>query len=55
MRLIILTSQLPVSPWHEQIGAQTMADGVLDRAVHNAHRASSAGRRDTKESRNPNT
>jgi DNA replication protein DnaC len=34
----ILTSQLPVSRWHEQIGDPTLADGILDRLVHNAHR-----------------
>jgi DNA replication protein DnaC len=27
-----------VSRWHEQIGGPTLADGVLDRLVHNAHR-----------------
>jgi DNA replication protein DnaC len=34
----ILTSQLPVSRWHEQIGDPTLADEILDRLVHNAHR-----------------
>ena len=38
VRSTILTSQLPVSRWHEQIGEPTLADGVLDRLVHNAHR-----------------
>jgi hypothetical protein len=28
---MILTSQLPVSRWHEQIGDPTLADGILDR------------------------
>ena len=37
-RSLILTSQLPVSQWHEQIGDPTVADGILDRLVHNAHR-----------------
>jgi DNA replication protein DnaC len=37
-RSTILTSQLPVSRWHEQIGDPTIADGILDRLVHNAHR-----------------
>jgi hypothetical protein len=32
------TSQLPVSKWHELIGDPTLADGILDRTVHNAHR-----------------
>jgi DNA replication protein DnaC len=38
VRSTILTSQLPVSSWHEQIGDPTPADGILDRLVHNAHR-----------------
>ena len=37
-RSTILTSQLPVAQWHEQIGDPTIADGILDRLVHNAHR-----------------
>jgi len=37
-RSTILTSQLPISRWHEQIGDPTLADGILDRLVHNAHR-----------------
>src|SRR5712691_11722138 len=36
-RSMILTSQLPVARWHEQIGDPTVADGILDRLVHNAH------------------
>ncbi len=34
----IITSQLPVSCWHETIGEPTIADAVLDRIVHSAHR-----------------
>jgi DNA replication protein DnaC len=37
-RSFILISQLPVARWHEQIGDPTVADGILDRLVHNAHR-----------------
>ncbi len=37
-RSTILTSQVPVAQWHEQIGDATIADGILDRLVHNAHR-----------------
>jgi DNA replication protein DnaC len=43
MRSMILTSQLPVSKWHEQIGDPTLADGILDRIVHNAHRIEMRG------------
>ena len=42
-RSTILTSQLPVSRWHEQIGDPTIADGILDRLVHNAHRIEMRG------------
>ena len=34
----LLTSQLPVASWHPQIGDPTVADSILDRLVHNAHR-----------------
>jgi len=34
---IIVTSQLPVSQWHEYIGESTIADAILDRLVHRAH------------------
>jgi DNA replication protein DnaC len=42
-RSLILTSQLPVARWHEQIGDPTVADGILDRLVHNAHRIEMRG------------
>jgi DNA replication protein DnaC len=29
---------LPVTKWHEQIGDPTIAEGILDRIVHHAHR-----------------
>ncbi len=35
---LINTSQVPVSKWHEIIGQQTIADAILDRIVHGAHR-----------------
>jgi DNA replication protein DnaC len=34
----IVTSQLPVDHWHEQIGDPTIADAILDRLIHNAHK-----------------
>lgn len=34
----IITSQLPVNCWHEVIGEKTIADAILDRIVHDAHR-----------------
>jgi DNA replication protein DnaC len=43
LRSLILTSQLPVARWHEQIGDPTLADSILDRLVHNAHRIEMQG------------
>jgi DNA replication protein DnaC len=39
----IITSQIPVSKWHEIIGEQTIADAILDRIVHDAHRIEMKG------------
>lgn len=38
LRSTMLTSQIPVKRWHEQIGDPTLADSILDRLVHNAHK-----------------
>jgi DNA replication protein DnaC len=35
---LIITSQLPVARWHEVIGDPTLADAILDRIIHAAHR-----------------
>ncbi|MEO6283824.1 MAG: IS21-like element helper ATPase IstB [Dyadobacter sp.] len=40
---LIITSQLPVSKWHEVIGEKTIADAILDRIVHDAHRVELRG------------
>lgn len=37
-RSTIVTSQLPVAQWHDSLGDATVADAILDRLVHNAHR-----------------
>jgi DNA replication protein DnaC len=34
----VVTSQLPISKWHEWIGDATAADAILDRLVHNAYK-----------------
>lgn len=34
----VITSQWPVENWHETIGDPTVADAILDRLIHNAHR-----------------
>jgi DNA replication protein DnaC len=43
VRSMILTSQLPVAKRHEQIGDPALADSILDRLVHNAHRIEMRG------------
>jgi DNA replication protein DnaC len=37
-RSTLVASQLPVENWHEALGDPTLADAILDRLVHNAHR-----------------
>src|SRR3954451_5998283 len=39
----IVTSQVPVEGWHDIIGDPTLADAILDRLVHNAHRLQLTG------------
>jgi len=39
----IIASQLPTEQWHDIIGDPTIADAVLDRLVHNAHRLTMKG------------
>lgn len=39
----IITSQVPVSLWHNIIGEQTIADAILDRIVHDSHRLEMQG------------
>lgn len=34
----IITSQLPVNAWHDYLADATLADALLDRLVHQAHR-----------------
>jgi DNA replication protein DnaC len=34
----LITSQFPISQWHEIIADPTVADAILDRLVHNAYR-----------------
>ena len=43
VRSAILTSQLPVSRWQGRVGDPTLADGIVDRLVHNAHRIEMRG------------
>lgn len=39
----IIASQLPVKTWHEVIGESNIADAILDRLVHTAHRLNLEG------------
>jgi len=38
LRSTIVTSQLPVAAWHDSLADASVADAILDRLVHNAHR-----------------
>lgn len=39
----LITSQYPLSKWHDCIGEPTIADAILDRIVHNAHKIALKG------------
>jgi DNA replication protein DnaC len=39
----LITSQVPVSKWYEIIGEVTIADAIMDRLIHNAHRVELKG------------
>lgn len=43
MASTLITSQLPLSTWHDVIGEPTFADAILDRIVHNAYRLELSG------------
>jgi DNA replication protein DnaC len=40
---LIITSQVPVNKWYDIIGEQTIADAILDRIIHDAHRVELKG------------
>lgn len=42
-RSTLITSQVPIQKWHAAIGDPTLADAILDRLLHNAHRLSLKG------------
>lgn len=42
-RSTLITSQLPVSAWHEWLDDPTLADAILDRIVHSAHKIALKG------------
>lgn len=39
----LVTSQLPIDRWHAYLGDPTLADAILDRLIHNAHRIPLSG------------
>jgi len=43
LKSTLVTSQLPVEHWHEQIGDPTLADAILDRLVHSSHKIKLTG------------
>lgn len=43
VRATMITSQLPVTAWHEWLADPTLADAILDRIVHAAHRIALKG------------
>jgi DNA replication protein DnaC len=42
-RSTIVTSQLPPDKWHDRLGEPTLADAILDRILHGAHRIALKG------------
>lgn len=40
----IVTSQMPISKWHDTIGDPTIADAILDRIVNTSHRIGLKGK-----------
>jgi len=43
MTKFLNTSQLPIENWHEHIGDPTIADAILDRLIHSAHKTNLKG------------
>ena len=42
-RSTVIAAQLPIKHWHETIGDPTLADAILDRLIHNAHKITLKG------------
>jgi DNA replication protein DnaC len=47
----IVTAQLPISDWHEYLGGGRLADAILDRLVHSAHRIELSSRESMRKER----
>ena len=52
-RATLMTSQFPLDLWHDTIGNPTVADAILDRLIHNAHKIQLKG--ESMRKRPPNT
>jgi DNA replication protein DnaC len=42
-RSTLVTSQIPITKWHDYLGDPTIADAIADRLLHNAHRLALKG------------
>ena len=42
-RSTLIAAQLPIKHWHDIIGDPTLADAILDRVIHNAHKINLKG------------
>ena len=42
-RSTLVTSQIPISKWHDYVGDPTVADAIADRIIHSAHRINLKG------------
>lgn len=51
----IVASQLPLDLWHDTIGDPTIADAILDRLIHNAHKIQLKGGSMRKNKNNDNS
>jgi len=40
---IIITAQLPIREWHAYLGNETIADAMMDRLIHTAHKIELSG------------
>lgn len=43
LQATVVATQVPVDDWHARLGDPTLADSVLDRLIHNAHRLNLKG------------
>lgn len=51
----MITSQLPLKAWHDYLGAGRVADALLERLVHNAHRFTISATQSMRKARAPLT